>query len=89
MQGDILGANPTAFTAVCAAACHMECTDNMEQILLEGVRGSFVAQSGLIIVKHTLFAAAGGAYIPACIATNAAGKFPSPKLKTLLRSHRL
>ena len=69
----MLRAYSGTFAAVGTATGHMECADDVEHFFLERVGRSFVFDSGVRIVKHALFACAGGTYVTAGVAAYAAG----------------
>ena len=70
-------------------ACHVESTDDMEHLLLKGIRICLLCTVELVAVKYTLAAAAGRTDISAGIAADALAQFALEISKTLLRAHRL
>ena len=67
MKGNSLGTYTAAFSAVCAASCHVECADDMEHLLLKGIHIGLLGAVKLVAVKYTFSAAACRTYISAGI----------------------
>ena len=78
-----------AFSAVRTAACNVECTDDVEHILFEGVCCCLLRNAGCRVIKNALLTAARRADIAAGITADAAGQLSTPERIALVRSHRL
>ena len=67
----------------------MESADQMEHLLLKGVRVGLLGGVEAVAVEHALVAAAGRTHVPAGVAADALGEFALPEGKALLRAHGL
>ena len=89
MERDSLGTYPAALAAVRTSSGHMERADQMEHLLLKGVRVGLLGGVEAVAVEHALVAAAGRAHVPAGVAADALGELALPEGKTLVRAHGL
>jgi hypothetical protein len=87
VEGNVLRAYSGAFTAVGATACNVECSDDVEHLLFEAVRGRFIFNAGFGVVKYAFFAGASGASVTASVATDATGEFALPECESFVGSH--
>ena len=65
----------------------MERADDMEHVLLKGICNGLVFKAGIVIVKHALFARAGGTDVAAGVAADAARQLAAPERVALLGCH--
>lgn len=89
MERNVLRTYSGAFSAVRTAACNVECTDDVEHILFEGVCCCLLRNAGCRVIKNALLTAARRADIAAGITADAAGQLSTPERIALVRSHRL
>ena len=75
--------------AVRAASGNVECTDDVEHLLLKCRSVCFLCSIVTIIVKYAFDTAAGRTYVAACITADTAGKLILPECEPFFRSHCL
>ena len=87
MKRNSLRTYAAALAAVCTSSRHMEGTDDVEHLLLEGIYICLLGAVKLVAVKYTFTAAACRTGISAGIAANAFAKLALEIRKFLLRAH--
>ena len=89
VQRNMLRTYAGTLAAVRAASGNVECTDDVEHLLLKCRSVCFLCSIVTIIVKYAFDTAAGRTYVAACITADTAGKLILPECEPFFRSHCL